>query len=55
MRENCTYGSEGGEADAFPTPINLLAPRRRLLRQPKANNFSHKLGPRVREDDVPLV
>src|SRR6202022_1127251 len=34
---------------------NLLAPRRRLLRQPKANNFSHKLGPRVREDDVPLV
>ena len=21
MRENCTYGSEGGEAKAFPTPI----------------------------------
>jgi len=21
MRENCTYGSEGGEAEAFPTPI----------------------------------
>ncbi len=23
MRENCTYGSEGGEAEAFPTPINV--------------------------------
>ena len=22
MRENRTYGSEGGEARAFPTPIN---------------------------------
>ena len=21
MRENRTYGSEGGEAEAFPTPI----------------------------------
>jgi hypothetical protein len=25
MRENCTYGSEGGEARAFPTPINAMA------------------------------
>ena len=23
MRENRTYGSEGGEAKAFPTPINV--------------------------------
>jgi len=23
MRENRTYGSEGGEAKAFPTPIRL--------------------------------
>ena len=23
MRENRTYGSEGGEAKAFPTPISL--------------------------------
>jgi hypothetical protein len=22
MRENCLYGSEGGEAKAFPTPIH---------------------------------
>ena len=22
MRENCTYGSEGGAASAVPTPIN---------------------------------
>ena len=22
MRENRTYGSEGGEAEAFPTPIS---------------------------------
>ncbi len=22
MRENCTYGSEGGETRVFPTPIN---------------------------------
>ena len=27
MRENRTYGSEGGEAKAFPTPIR--APARR--------------------------
>lgn len=26
MRENCTYGSEGGEAKAFPTPIPLADP-----------------------------
>jgi len=25
MRENRTYGSEGGEAQAFPTPINVSA------------------------------
>jgi len=25
MRENRTYGSEGGEAKAFPTPITTLA------------------------------
>jgi len=24
MRENRTYGSEGGEAKAFPTPIKAL-------------------------------
>jgi hypothetical protein len=24
MRENRTYGSEGGEARAFPTPITTL-------------------------------
>ena len=24
MRENRTYGSEGGEGDAFPTPIAFL-------------------------------
>ena len=24
MRENCTYGSEGGEGQPFPTPINVL-------------------------------
>jgi len=24
MRENRTYGSEGGEAKAFPTPINTF-------------------------------
>ena len=24
MRENRTYGSEGGEANAFPTPIGGL-------------------------------
>jgi hypothetical protein len=26
MRENRTYGSEGGEAQAFPTPISFLRP-----------------------------
>lgn len=26
MRENRTYGSEGGEARAFPTPIQQPAP-----------------------------
>ncbi len=25
MREICTYGSEGGEATAFPTPIDVVA------------------------------
>jgi len=25
MRETCTYGSEGGEARAFPTPIGVFA------------------------------
>ena len=25
MRENRTYGSEGGEANAFPTPIGIIA------------------------------
>ena len=25
MRENCTHGSEGGEAKAFPTPIGGFA------------------------------
>jgi hypothetical protein len=29
MRENRTYGSEGGEATAFPTPI--VAPLRRRV------------------------
>jgi len=24
MRENRTYGSEGGEAKAFPTPITTI-------------------------------
>ena len=24
MRENRTYGSEGGEAQAFPTPIGVV-------------------------------
>ncbi len=33
MRENCTYGSEGGEARAFPTPI--------IEREPS-------MGPRLR-------
>ncbi len=28
MRENRPYGSEGGEAKAFPTPILLLLPQR---------------------------
>ena len=28
MRENRTYGSEGGEAKAFPTPIVALLERR---------------------------
>ena len=23
MRENCTYGSEGGEGKPFPTPIRV--------------------------------
>jgi hypothetical protein len=36
MRENRTYGSEGGEADAFPTPIkprgNAYLAMRRLAR-----------------------
>jgi hypothetical protein len=27
MRENRTYGSEGGEAKAFPTPIEAQLPR----------------------------
>jgi len=27
MRENRTYGSEGGEARAFPTPIRFAAQR----------------------------
>ena len=27
MRENRTYGSEGGEANAFPTPIDLKSPK----------------------------
>jgi hypothetical protein len=25
MRENCTYGSQGGEAKTFPTPISKRA------------------------------
>lgn len=29
MRENRPYGSEGGEADAFPTPIVHCAKLRR--------------------------
>ena len=27
MRENRPYGSEGGEANPFPTPIRALGPR----------------------------
>jgi hypothetical protein len=27
MRENRTYGSEGGEAKAFPTPIEANVPQ----------------------------
>ena len=41
MRENRTYGSEGGEAKAFPTPIadapQRLAPRWRGPQQEPAN------------------
>ena len=28
MRENRPYGSEGGEANAFPTPIDIEVARR---------------------------
>ena len=42
MRENRTYGSEGGAARAVPTPIMLSMP-----------HLSSKLSmdPRFREDD----
>jgi hypothetical protein len=32
MRENRPYGSEGGEASAFPTPIAIESLRRLLER-----------------------
>jgi hypothetical protein len=32
MRENRTYGSEGGEAQSFPTPISLLFQAIRIAR-----------------------
>jgi hypothetical protein len=47
MRENCTYGSEGGEANAFPTPINYTHARNACFSYQEANNWQQKLGPRV--------
>jgi hypothetical protein len=36
MRENRTYGSEGGEAKAFPTPIKM-----KLAARPPLSLSSH--------------
>ena len=37
MRENRTYGSEGGEAQAFPTPIQAL-PAATMIEVPNERN-----------------
>jgi len=34
VRENCTHGSEGGEARAFPTPIGALGRKAGQRRRP---------------------
>jgi len=53
MRENRTYGSEGGEAGqpAFPTPIGISV---RLFTGTEANSRSlvaHAPGPMTSDDD----
>jgi len=45
MRENCTYGSEGGEAKAFPTPITPSRSRiLPILMQPRGVDGRDKPG-----------
>ena len=58
MRENRTYGSEGGEAKAFPTPISVRGAAGRGFRgAPRParaypeSDVPGTLDPRFREDD----
>ena len=51
MRENRTYGSEGGEAKAFPTPISVRCGCLRKNLHFLSGQCSTTLGARFREGD----
>jgi hypothetical protein len=36
MRENRTYGSEGGEGNSFPTPIKRISQSSKSFTSPRA-------------------
>jgi hypothetical protein len=46
MRENRPYGSEGGEAQAFPTPIRGTSGAQRLLDRRVASLLAMTIPPK---------
>ncbi len=53
MRENRTYGSEGGEAKAFPTPINVGGYGRPLRPEGRRAPVTSRGAASTRLGDVP--